>query len=54
MGSWGVLYGAESGSMGSLSTSLTPQLMLGPGMKKFDGIGNPETTQAVQEIPHKY
>lgn len=27
----GVFYGAESAGMGSFSTSLTTQLMLGPG-----------------------
>lgn len=46
VGVMGTLYGAASGVMVSLFTSLTPQLILGPGMKKallmkVDGIGKP-------------
>lgn len=42
----GVSYRVESGGMRSLSTSLTPQLILGSGMKrvllkKVDEIGEP-------------
>ena len=52
-GWWGVFCGAEADSMGSVSTRLTPQLILGPKMKKA-GVDKPETTQAWQEDQHKY
>ena len=44
-----MLYGAESGGMRFLSTKITPQRILGPGMKTVDGVGKPETTQVWQE-----
>ena len=53
-GWWGLLYEAESGGMRFLSTKITPQWILGPGMKTVDGVGKPETTQVWQEDQHEY